>query len=309
MKNKFTLNKFSLICVILLSILVGFFANSVFGINLSQIKINIKGIGPTPTPTSQNPDLSILQEKVLPKNGYTFKINWGSLGKQMVEDGVIDKTKLAQALTGGNDLPANYLKYFDIDNQTSIVLDENSSRFWVDVLWGLGLANSNPLLEKGPMIEGGNTANFASTGGYTIGAKKPMEIYNKSSYIKLTKTQQIMVEEIAQGVYRPCCGNSTAFPDCNHGMAALALVELMASQNFSKDEIFKTVLAFNSYWFPQTYLDIAYHFAKNNRDYSQVPASEILSKTFSSSSGYQVIRSKVGSVSWPALQGGGGCGV
>lgn len=252
------------------------------------------------------PDLAKLQEEVMPKNGYVFKINWGDLGKRMVEDGVIDEAKFTKAVTGGDTLPANLKKYLDGSNQRQIELNEQNAQFWVDLLWALGLANKNELLEKGPMAE--NSANYASTGGWTIGAKGPMEIYGKSSYISLSAKQQAKVAEIAGNIYRPCCGNSTAFPDCNHGMAALGLIELMVSQNKSEGDIYKTVLAFNSYWFPQTYLDISYHFAKNGRDYKKVPAKEVLSKTFSSAMGYGVIKKQVGEVAWPALQGAGRCG-
>lgn len=252
-------------------------------------------------------DLAKLEEKVIPKNGYRFKISWGALGKRMVEDGVIDKTKLAKAITGSETLPQNLEKYLE-DGQSEIELNQENAQFWVDVLWGLGLANKNKILESGPMVEGGRTANFASTGGYTLGVKAPMELYNKFSYIALSEDQQKRVEEIAQNIYRPCCGNSTAFPDCNHGMAALGLIELWVSQDRSSEEIYKTVLAFNSYWFPQTYLDIAYHFAKNGRDYKKVPAQEILSKTFSSAMGYQALKKNLGQVDWPALRGAGSCG-
>lgn len=252
-------------------------------------------------------DLVKLQEKVLPPSGYVFKVAWGDLGKKMVEDGVIDKKKLAQALTGKDTLPPEYEKYFS-GSQQQIELSGSNAQFWVDVLWGLGLANKNRVLEEGPMMETGDASNFASTGGWTIGAKAPMDIYSKHSYIKLSAEQQVMVEEIANGVYRPCCGNSTAFPDCNHGMAALGLIELMVSQGFSKEEIYKTVLAFNSYWFPGTYLDISYHFAKNGRDYTKVPAAEILSKAFSSGMGYQAVKRQVGNVDWPVLKSFQGCG-
>lgn len=253
-------------------------------------------------------DLNKLQEEVLPVKGHTFNIKWGEMGKKMVADGVIDEAKLAKAVTGTDTLPPEYKKYLDGSETAKIELNQQNAQFWVDVLWGLGLANKNEILDKGPMVEGGKTANFASTGGYTIGAKEPMALYSKYSYINLSAEQQIVVSEIAGGVFRPCCGNSTAFPDCNHGMAALGLIELMVSQNFSKDEIYKTVLAFNSYWFPQTYLDISYHFAKAGRDWKTVMPAEILSKTFSSAMGYQVIKKEVGDVSWPALKSFGGCG-
>ena len=214
--------------------------------------------------------LQKLQDKVI-RERYVFKIKWGDLGKKMIQDGVIDKTKLAKAVIGKDELPKDLDKYF-LDGQNKIELTQANSQFWVDVLWGLGLANRNQILEKGEMVKAGNTANFASTGGWTIGAKQPMDIYAKYQYITLSEKQQKIVEEIAGNIYRPCCGNSTAFPDCNHGMAMLGLIELMASQNFSKEEIYKTALAFNSYWFPDTYLNIAYHFDKAGKDYSEISA-------------------------------------
>jgi hypothetical protein len=46
--------------------------------------------------------------------------------------------------------------------------------------------------------------------------------------IPLTAEQQALVEEVAAEIYRPCCNNSTLFPDCNHGMAMLGFLELLA---------------------------------------------------------------------------------
>lgn len=253
-------------------------------------------------------DLAVLQEQVIPQKGFKFKIKWGDLGKKMIEDGVIDEKKLAQAISGTDSLPQNVERYMK-GNVSEIEVNAENAQFWVDVLWGLGLANKNKILDEGPMITtNGSAANYASTGGYTLGQVDPMQLYSKFSYINLSDQQQKVVQEIADGVFRPCCGNSTAFPDCNHGMAALGLIELMVSQGKSKDEIYKTVLAFNSYWFPQTYLDVAYHFKKAGRDYVQVPASQILSKTFSSAMGYQAIRREVGQLAWPVLKGAGSCG-
>lgn len=256
---------------------------------------------------SKQVDLTGIQSEVI-KSSYVFKIKWGDLGKKMIEDGVIDKQKLAQAVTGTDNLPQELDKYLS-QNQDKIEVNQKNAQFWVDVLWGLGLANKNEILDKGAMVEGGNTANFASTGGYTIGAVQPMDIYSKYSYINLSDNQQKEINEIASNVYRPCCGNSTAFPDCNHGMAALGLIELMVSQNISKNDIYKTVLAFNTYWFPQTYLDTAYYLKQNGRDYNSVSPQELLSKTFSSAMGYGVIQKKVGSLQWPTLEkSGGSCG-
>lgn len=280
-------------------------ASFISGIYIGQIIINRKG---KVIDRTSGINLTKLQEEVIPQKGYTFKITWGDLGKRMVNDGVIDEVKLAKAVAGSDKLSDDLRRYLNGEDMKVITLNQNNAQFWVDVFWALGLANKSEILDTGPMQEGGNTANYASTGGYTIGAKPPMEIYSKFSYIKLSEKQQKLVKEIAQNVYRPCCGNSTAFPDCNHGMAALGLIELMVSQNKSKNEIYKAILAFNSYWFPQTYLDISYHFAQNGRDYKNVKPQTILSKTFSSAMGYEIVRKKVGNINWPIFGSGGRCG-
>ena len=57
-----------------------------------------------------------------------------------------------------------------------------------------------------------------------------MNHYSMHRFIVLTPEQQALVEKVSKGIYRPCCGNSVYFPDCNHGMAMLGLLELMASQ-------------------------------------------------------------------------------
>ena len=42
----------------------------------------------------------------------------------------------------------------------------------------------------------------------------------------------------------------------------LGLLELMASQGLSEEEMYKYALIVNSYWFPDTYLAIAKYFEK-----------------------------------------------
>lgn len=303
LKKKNSQNKIQKILLIFL------FSVSTFLLGILYEKIVSNRISDEEFEVSQNVDnkeLASIQNKVI-KGNYVFKIKWGDLGKRMVEDGVIDKVKLAQAVSGSDNLQKDLDKYFS-GNESQIKLTQENSQFWVDVLWGLGLANKNKILETGAMMQDGDASGFASTGGWTLGASDPMNYYSKYSYIELSEIQQKIVEEIAGNVYRPCCGNSTAFPDCNHGMAALALIELMVSQNFSKEDIYKTVLAFNTYWFPQTYLDIAYHLEKNQRDYSKVSPKELLGETFSSAAGYDAIRQEVGQLPWPALGDGGSCG-
>lgn len=163
------------------------------------------------------------------------------------------------------------------------------------LFWALGLANKNPILENGPMMDKqyGGAGNFASTGGWTLAKGNTMDHYSQHALITLTSEQQALVEKISKGVYRPCCGNSTYFPDCNHGMAMLALLELMASQNVSEQDMWKTALIVNSYWFPDTYLTIAIYMKEKGVDWKDVSPQEMLGADYSSAQGFRNISSEV----------------
>ncbi|MBI2621202.1 MAG: hypothetical protein HYW63_00960 [Candidatus Levybacteria bacterium] len=302
--RKFKKNVLDILLKILLIIL---FSITTFLLGVLFEKTTSKNSNSSDFDVSQNIDeekLSALQNKVI-KDSYVLNIKWADLGRRMVEDGVIDKVKLAQAVTGGDELPKDLDKYFE-EGQDQIEVNLENSQFWVDILWGLGLANRNRILEEGEMMVESDPSIFASTGGWSLGVGDPMDHYSGHSYITLSKDQQKAVSEIAGSIYRPCCGNSTAFPDCNHGMAMLGLIELMVSQGKSQEEIYKAALALNTYWFPDTYLDIAYFFEENGREFAKVSPKELLSKTFSSSDGYGVVRERVGQIPWPSLDGEGG---
>lgn len=301
--KKNNINLVLILVIITLAFVSGVLVNNVSG-TIRKHTSNFQNTSDQKPQTDQEKLIKI-QNNVIRK-GYIFSVQWGDLGKKMVADGVIDKKKLAKAVVGSDSLPVELDRYLT-DSQNQIEINQQNAQFWIDVLWALGLSNNNSVLTTGPMVEN-QTANFASTGGYTLGTKKAMDLYAKSSYIQLSDVQQNEVEEIAGNIYRPCCGNSTVFPDCNHGMAALGLIELMVSQNIARDNIYKTVLVFNTYWFSQTYLDTAYYFQQNGRNYEQVSAKELLSKTFSSAEGSEVIHKKVGNLPWPALASGGSCG-
>ena len=136
----------------------------------------------------------------------------------------------------------------------------------------------------------------------------PMNHYSRHKFFDLTPEQQVMVEKVSRGIYRPCCNNSTHFPDCNHGMAMLGLLELLASQGVSEQDMWKTALAVNSYWFPDTYITIAtYMKEKKGVEWSDVNPQEMLGVNYSSASGYQRIASQVTTPSNP--RSGNGCSV
>lgn len=247
-----------------------------------------------------------IRDQVVPKEGFKFDIKWGSVGKGLVASGAIDMAKYASNYP--KEKYANELVYLTEEKNDGITINSDNAYFWVNTLWALGLNQQSQVLTEMKQNYTRDIGNLASTGGWTLGAKPAMELYNKEALIPLTDAQQELVNKISANIYRPCCNNSTAFPDCNHGMAALALVELMVSQNFSEQEIYRAVLAFNSYWFSQTYVDLAYYFQKKeNTTWADVNPKLILSSIYSSSAGYSAIKRQIGNV--PGVGASGpGCG-
>ncbi|KKW33657.1 MAG: hypothetical protein UY80_C0036G0001, partial [Parcubacteria group bacterium GW2011_GWB1_53_43] len=92
----------------------------------------------------------------------------------------------------------------------------------------------------------------------------------------------------------------------NHGMAMLGLLELMASQGVSEEDMYKTALVVNAYWFPDTYLTIARYLAAQGVKWEDADPKKLLGAEYSSGSGYQQILTHVA-----PLEGGsgGGCSV
>lgn len=262
-----------------------------------------------PTAKTDNTGITdALQTEVLPPNGVQLPIVWGDLGRQMVETEVIDAAKFREIFA--NQLTEEQEAMLTDEWNEPIKITEENSRFLLDIFWALGLGNKNTILTEGEMVneDYGGAENFASTGGWTLAKGDVMDHYAKHEYITLTDTQQKLVEQVSQGIYRPCCGNSTYFPDCNHGMAMLGLLELMASQGASEKELYSTALAVNSYWFPQTYLELATYFKEQGQDWKDVDPQLALSQEYSSGQGYQATRAKIKSLPQPP-SGGGGCGV
>ena len=156
----------------------------------------------------------------------------------------------------------------------------------------------------------GRIEGFASTGGWTLATKPVTEIYASMDLIPLTPEQQARVEQVAAAVYRPGCDNPTIFPDCNHGMAMLGLLELTASQNASGDEMFAVAKYVNAYWFPQQTLETAI-FLKNDQkvDFANVDARLIVGKAYASASGANMVHQSLqnSNLLEPIPQQGGSC--
>lgn len=249
-----------------------------------------------------------LEKTVLPEKGVSLPVKWGSLGKKLVETGIIDRHKFESLYSQRGGLDEETIKLLSEDYGSKVIITKENASILLNLLWAVGLSNKNEVLENGPMTDKnyGGAGNFASTGGWTLAAGNPMDHYSKHAMITLTPAQQALVKEVSGNIYRPCCGNSTYFPDCNHGMAMLGFLELMASQGVAESDMYEAALAVNSYWFPDTYLNIAQFLESKGMSWKDVLPKAILSAEYSSAAGYQQVLKQIE----PATQGkGGSCGV
>lgn len=250
-------------------------------------------------------DLSLLEKEVLPEEGFTLPVSWGDVGPRLVELGVIDLVKFKEVVQ----MTPEEEKILTEGSAEKIIINGKNSQFVVDLLWALGLAQQSLVYEEGPMGKEykKDVGNFASTGGWNLARGDAVNYLGKFDLIQLTPEEQKQVGEIAKNVYRPCCGNPTWFPDCNHGMAALAAIELMVAAGMNEKDIYRNILALNSFWFPDTYLIVATFFARQEINWSNVDAKEILGSKYSSGQGAGEIAKKVGPLPYRPTSGGG-CG-
>lgn len=236
-------------------------------------------------------------------------VSLGDLGNQLVRAGVIDKDKFLNLHSGNKDLESEARRILSETMTSPLMMTQNNSGFLLNFFWALGLANKNEILEKGPMKDkqyGGDAGRFASTGGWTLARGQVMNHYSSHSLVSLTPEQQKLVETVAKNIYRPCCNNPTYFPDCNHGMAMLGFLELLASQGASEKEMYQAALWINSYWFPDTYLTIAKFLKDKGINWGNVNPRELLGYGFSSAAGYKNVLSQT---TPPAKNSGGSCGI
>ncbi len=184
-----------------------------------------------------------LLQQIAPLSGTTITVDWGDMGQKLIESGPIDLGKFQARYSGLSEEQQAILLGGE---QTEITFKPENIQFWTNVLWVLGLVQESKVLGKGPIKQYEETnpiGGYASTGGWTLGSQSAEELYNSVRLIDLTPEQDALVYRVAEHVFRPCCGNHTAFPDCNHGMAVLGLIELMASQGATEDELYQAALA------------------------------------------------------------------
>lgn len=235
-----------------------------------------------------------LEEEIIPDSGYELPVKWGSIGKQLVESGAIDAKKFEMIYASRGGLNDEDKKLLYGEDNSNLVINNKNSGLILNLLWAFGLTNKNEILDNGPMVDPryGGAGGFASTGGWSLANGDAMNHYSRHQFIILMPEQYELVEKVSKNIYRPCCNNSTYFPDCNHGMAMLGFLELMTSQNVSEEEMYRAALIINSYWFPDTYLTIAKYFESQDVSWDKISAKEILGFDYSSGSGYQNLLKK-----------------
>lgn len=262
---------------------------------------------------AQNVDLF---NQINPPEGYELNTRFGDIGPKMVEMGVIDLSKFKETYDkGGQPLTPEQLTVLMKGSNQKIKITPENSYFLLNFFWAFGLANQSKILSEGDMItqSNGQPGTFASTGGWSLTKSgDAMEYYSKRAIVPLTADQEKLVYNVASNVYRPCCGNSTAFPDCNHGMALLGIFELMAAQGATESDMYQAGKYINSFWFPSNAFDAALYFKnKYGQDFNSVDPKAFLSKDIFSAFGAQSVKKYLvekGIQEKPPAQGGG-CGV
>lgn len=264
------------------------------------------------TSTNQTVNTTEITKNVLPGE-VTLGVTFGDTVIKMVQSGAIDQNKFLALYEDRGGLPKSEKDLFDKATTDYIIVSSTNAQILLNLLWPLGIANKTNVLSNGPMGTQykNEVGNFASTGGWTLGKVPGGQLFNKYELVKLNSEQEKVVSDMAQNIYRPCCGNSTYFPDCNHGAAMLGFLYLAVSQGMLTEEIYREALILNSYWFPQTYSELAVYFqTQKNTVWKDVDPQEILSVNYSSAQGYKTINQELQTAGLlPKVQGGGGCGV
>ena len=226
-----------------------------------------------------NRDVNEIREVVVPPNGVSISIKWEGFLEKLKMEGVIELPLLDEQLSNirGHGLTIEEQSVFQYSSNT-IRIDPELQSFLLVIFAAFGFSNNNTLLdEHSYMLE-----NQSSSVGY---AK-----YNSVEILKFNSEQQQLVEDISLNSYVPCCNNPILVPNSYYGYANLGLIEFLVYKGITRDEIFKILLTFNSYWFPDQYLDVAVFLEKQGQIWTQINSTKIMGYSYSSLEGYLTIK-------------------
>lgn len=201
---------------------------------------------------ADHPALNAVMEAATGATGNVVVAGLGPLALHLVDAEIMDTVELRTALSRSGHPLTERQRGILAGGDTPLRIDPSNAGFLLNTFWTLGLANRNPILTRGPMFtrSQGQVGRFASTGGWRLGPVPATHIYASLPLIPLSPAQQRRLEDVARRVFRPCCDNSTHFPDCNHGMAMLGLLTVLTAQGADADELFRAAHAANQVWFP-----------------------------------------------------------
>ncbi len=251
--------------------------------------------------------------QVLPVAGLKTNLVIGDMILRLVAAGVIDQNKFRELYTQRDMSETDIVRLLTQPLQGPLIITQANANLWLNVFWAVGLANKTEFNKTSP-LNGKELNDFASTGGWTLGKEDSGGVYfNQHEIIKLTLGQEKIVLDIAQNTYRPCCDNSTFFQDCNHGSALLGVLELGAASGLTSADLYKLALDFNSFWFPDQYLQTALYFKLfQHQDWEEVNPQIVMNKDYSSASGWSKnISAEIAKIPnlLPSAQDNQSCGV
>ncbi len=257
---------------------------------LKPIGVNLKYSSDTVLVDTSDNNEKIYNElfaKIFPDKGFQSKIALEDSIVKLEKSGVIDKDKFESLYKDRGGFPTELKDILIEPSHKPILLTNQNVNFYINLLWPLGLSNYMTTNKKGLAVSK-SLFNFASTASWNLGKEDNGGIYfNRFKILSLTSEQETLITNTAKNIYRPCCNNSTFFQDCNHGSALLGLLQLGASQGLTERDLYKEALAFNSFWFPDNYVQTALYFkVVKNIDWENIDPKVILSKDYSSNIGW-----------------------
>ncbi len=260
-----------------------------------QIKVNFVSdsmqVSDSAPLNSPNTNQITPRPAAFPEEPYTLNATYGDIGPALLSRGVIDYEGFVGLFDqAGHPLSPNQRQILQTGVDRRISIEPDNAHFLLNFFWALGLSNRNPLLESGRMeeISQGDIGRFASTGGWSLGRMPGSELYSAFEILPLMSDQQRLLAKVASSVYRPCCNNPAAIPDCNHGMAMLGVLELMAAQGATEAEMFEAAKQINGFWFPHQMQHVADFFkATQGWDYAEIPGEIASGPAVFSGTGHQ----------------------